>query len=204
MSAQPKDRQPWPLKWIAVAILVVIVPYTYLTLHYRRPGPAFQPYADMKDRANVIRLLGAGYQRITLNAQRPADPLPAASVAPTTSAPGGVPADLLRTLVQQPLLPTDILRVSAAPAASAILPYPIQFTCTLPDHKEQLAGAELYVKGGEIFITPDFERLTGGLLTRTRENIILLTIPAGALKPGSYHVTLAGQNASRAWTLQVH
>lgn len=192
------------MKWIAVAILVVIIPYTYLTLHYRRPGPAFQPYADLQDRANVIRLLGAGYQRITLGAQRPADPLPAASAAPTTSATGGLPADLLRTLVQQPLLPAEILRVSAAPSASAILPYAIQFTCTLPDNKEQLAGAELYVKGGEILITPDFERLTGGLLTRTRENIILLTVPPGALKPGRYHITLAGRNTSRAWTLQVH
>ncbi|MBI4622331.1 MAG: hypothetical protein HY736_03790 [Verrucomicrobia bacterium] len=36
MSAAPKDRQPWPMKWIALAILLVIVPYTFLTLHYRK------------------------------------------------------------------------------------------------------------------------------------------------------------------------
>ena len=191
------------MKWIVVAIIAVIVPYTFLTLYYRRPGRAFEPYHDMQDRANVMRLLSAGYQRITVAAQRPADPLRVAAAASINSAAGGLPSALRNTLVEQPLLPTEILNVSASPSTSAAAAYPIQFTCTLPDNKEQLAGAELYVRGEEIFITPDFERLTGGLLTRTRENMILLTVPASSLKPGRYHVTLAGQNSSRVWTLHV-
>ncbi len=191
------------MKWIIVAIIAVIVPYTYLTLRFRKPGPAFEPYHDMRDRANVMRLLSAGYQRITLSAERPADPLRVATPAVVSSSPGGLPSALRSTLVEPPLLPTEILNVSAAPATGAAAAYPIQFTCNVPDNKQQLAGAELYVHGEEIFITPDFERLTGGLLTRTRENVILLTIPPASLKPGRYHVTLAGQNASRAWTLQV-
>ena len=192
------------MKWIVVAIVAIIVPYTFLTLYYRRPGPAFRPYQDMQDRANVMRLLSAGYQRITLTAQRPADPVRLATAAAMSPAPGGVPAALRSTHVEPPLLPAEILHVSAAAATSATAAYPIQFTCTLPDNKEQLAGAELYVKGTEIFITPDFERLTGSLLTRTRENVILLTVPPSALKPGRYHVTIVGQNSSRAWALQVH
>lgn len=191
------------MKWIVVVILAVIVPYTFLTVHYRKPGPAYRPYQDMKDRANVLRLLSAGYQRITLTAQRPADPLRGIASAPAAAASGGLPAALRSTLVEPPLLPAEILNVSAAPAVSSVQPYPIQFTCTLPDNKQQLAGAELYVKDDEVFITPDFERLTGGLLTRSRENVILLTVPAGALKPGRYRVTLTGENASRTWVLQV-
>ena len=31
-----------------------------------------------------------------------------------------------------------------------------------------------------------------------------LTVPAGALKPGTYRVTLAGLHSSRAWSVQVH
>jgi hypothetical protein len=203
MSAAPKQRQPWPMKWIVVAILVIIVPYTYLTLHYRKPGPAFQPYQDMQDRANTLRLLSAGYQRISLGAQRPADPGRVPGGAAALPAPAGVPAALRSTLVQQPLLPTEILSVSASPTISSGTPYSVQFTCTLPDNKAQLAGAELYLKDDQIWITPDFERLTGKLLARTRENLVLLTVPAGALKPGRYQITLAGQNSSRAWTLQV-
>lgn len=204
MSALRKDRPLWPMKWIALAILLVIVPYTFLTLYYRKPGPAYRPYQDAQDRANVVRLLSAGYQRITLAAQRPADPVRGAVAAPTSTALGGLPASLVSTLVQKPLLPADILAVTAAPSVSAQQPYAIQFTCTLPDNKQQLAGAELYVKDAEIVITPDFELLTGGLLARSRDSVILLTLPAGSLKAGTYRVTLAGQHSSRAWTLQVH
>ena len=203
MSAAPKQRQPWPMKWIVVAIVAVIGPYTYLTLHYRKPGPAFRPYQDLQDRANTQRLLSAGYQRITLVALRPADPSRVPAGASALPAPAGVPAALRSTLVEQPLLPTEVLGVSAAPSASSGAPYSIQFTCTLPDNKAQLAGAELYVRGDQIWITPDFERLTGKLLTRTRDNLILLTVPAGALKPGRYQIILAGQKSSRAWTLQM-
>src|SRR5438105_3708911 len=66
MSAAPKHHEPWPMKWIALAILLFIVPYTYLTLHFRKPGKAFEPYADLSKRANTARLLSAGYQRIPL------------------------------------------------------------------------------------------------------------------------------------------
>ena len=192
------------MKWIVLTIALVLVPYTFLTLHYRKPGPAYRPYQDAQERANVVRLLSAGYQRITLAALRPADPVRGTATAPTMAALGGLPSALVATLVQQPLLPAEILAVTAAPAVSALLPYPIQFTCTLPDNKQQLAGAALYIKDAEIIITPDFELLAGELLARSRESIILLTVPAGALKAGSYRITLAGQRSSRTWALQVH
>ena len=204
MSALRKDRRPWPMKWIVLTIIVVLVPYTFLTLYYRKPGPAYRPYQDAQERANVVRLLSAGYQRITVAAQRPADSPRAAAAAPTTAVLGGLPSELVATLVQKPLLPPEIHAVTAAPSVSALQPYAIQFTCTLPDNKQQLAGAELYVKDAEIVITPDFALLTGGLLARSRESVILLTVPAGALKPGTYRVTLAGQHSSRAWSVQVH
>ena len=192
------------MKWIVLAILLFVVPYTFLTLHYRKPGPAYRPYEDMKNRANTARLLSAGYQRITLPARRPADSEVFVSSAPVKAAPGGLPEALHTTLVAVPELPADILRVSAGPTASARLPYPIQFTCATPDDKRRLAGAELYLRDDQIVITPDFELLTGGLLTRTRETLVQLTVPAATLKPGRYQVTIAGQNSSRSWTLQVH
>ena len=191
------------MKWIVLAIVIVIVPYTILTLRYRRPGKAFEPYADMKDRANTLRLLSAGFQRVSLEAQRPAANSGANSGATVSASAGGLPASLKTTLVDAPLLPTEIVSVTAAPTAASGSAYIIQFACTLPDNKQQLAGADLYLRGEEAIIAPTFEKLSGGLQTRTRENIILLTVPARALKPGKYHLTLVGQNASRAWPLQV-
>ena len=192
------------MKWLVLTIALVIVPYTFLTLYYRKPGPAYRPYQDAQERANVVRLLSAGYKRLTLAAQRPADPLRGATAATTMAALGGLPSALVSTLVQKPLLPSEIIAVTAAPSISAVQSYAIQFTCTLPDNKQQLAGAALYVKDAEIIITPDFELLAGDLVARSRESVILLTIPAGTLKAGSYRITLAGQRSSRTWALQVH
>jgi hypothetical protein len=202
MNAAPKDRKPWPMKWIVVAILVFIPIYTYLTLHYRRPGPSFNPYRDMRDRADVIRLLKAGYQRISIDASRPAEDVAGAGGA-TSPAAGGLPDDLRRTLVETPLMPLEIISATAAPSAVSGIDYEIGLTYTIPDNKRQLSGAHIYEKPGEIVIVADFERLAGGLLSRTRDGSALLDVPPGSLRPGTYRVTLVGERESRAWTLLV-
>jgi hypothetical protein len=190
------------MRWIVVAILVFIPIYTYLTLHYRRPGPAFNPYRDMRDRADVIRLLKAGYQRIAIDVSRPAEDI-AVTGGATSPAPGGLPDELRRTLVETPLMALEIDSASAAPTAVSGIDYDIGLTYTIPDNKRQLSGAHLYEKPGEIVIVADFERLAGGLLSRTRDGSAILDIPPGSLRPGTYRVTLVGERASRGWTLRV-
>ncbi|HXQ79729.1 MAG TPA: hypothetical protein VN775_00360 [Opitutaceae bacterium] len=190
------------MKWIILAIALFVPAYTWLTLHYRRPGPAFRPYQDMRDRADVVRLLKAGYKRVAIDASRPAEPIRQSALA-TSPAPGGLPEELRKTLVESPLLPLEVDSVSAEPTAVAGIDYPIGLTYTLPDNKRQLSGAHLYEREGEIVIVADFERLDGGLLARTRDGFALLTLPPGSLKPGTYRVILVGERASRAWTLRV-
>ncbi len=202
MTADRKDRKPWPMKWIVLAIVLFVPAYTWLTLHYRRPGPAFRPYQDMRDRADVVRLLKAGYQRVSIEALRPAESSGETGVA-TSPAPGGLPEELRKTLIESPLLPLEIDSVSAQPTAVSGIDYPIGLTYTLPDNKRQLSGAHLYEREGEIIIVADFERLDGGLLARTREGSALLTVPPGSLKSGTYRVTLVGERASRSWMLRV-
>jgi hypothetical protein len=202
MTAARKDRKPWPMRWIVLAIALFVPAYTWLTLYYRRPGPAFRPYQDMRDRADVVRLLKAGYRRVSIDASRPAEAAGGAGLA-TSPAPGGLPEELRTTLVESPLLPLEIDSVSAAPTAVSGIDYQIGLTYTLPDNKRQLSGGHLYERAGEIIIVADFERLDGGLLARTREGSALLTVPPGSLKPGMYKVVLVGEGASRSWTLRV-
>jgi hypothetical protein len=206
MSVAPKNRQPWPMKWIVLAIVLVLVPYTFLTLRYRKSGPAFEPYHDLRKRANVSRLLAAGYQRFPISAQRPADGAPPAvllGAAEIATVAGGLPADLKTTLVEIPTLPVEITSLSATAHATVAQPYTIQLTCTLADEKRQLGGADLYVREGTIVIAPTFEPVASGLETRTRQSAVLLTVPAGALKPGRYTVTLLAEKSSRTWALEV-
>ncbi len=202
MTAPPSAKKPWPMKWIVLAIALFIPIYTYLTLHFRRPGPMFSPYGDMRDRADVIRLLKAGYQRVAIEAARPADPV-SLGRGQTSPARGGLPDELGKTLIEKPLLPLEITSVSAAPSATAGIDYSIAFAYTLPDNKRQLSGAHVYVRPGELVVVADFEHLGGGLLARNRDGSALLTIPPGTLKPGTYRATLVGERASQSWTLQV-
>ncbi|MBC8040061.1 MAG: hypothetical protein H7Y06_05925 [Opitutaceae bacterium] len=205
--SDPFNRKPWPMKWVALAILVMIVPYTILTVKYRKASPAYQPYEDSKQRANVMRLLDAGFQRINVTAERPADPQNIVramnTLAETTPADAGLTESLTSTLVEIPQLPASFSSVSASRESASLLPYPVLFTCTLTDQKHQLGGAQVFVRGQQIVIVPQFEPLDGDLTARSKENPVLITIPGGALKSGDYTVHLAGTTQSKQWSLTI-
>ena len=139
-----------------------------------------------------------------MTAQRPAEPGSVRNSAAGTAAPGGLGSDLGSSLLDLPLLPAEITRVNAPASISAVLAYPIEFTCALADNKRQLSGAELYLKDNVITLLPTFEKLDGGLLARSRDSVVSVTVPAGTLKPGTYRAVVVGERASRAWTVQVH
>lgn len=205
--SDPLNRKPWPMKWVVLAIAACLVPYTILTIKYRKPSPAYQPYEDSKQRANVLRLLDAGYQRITVSAERPADPHERVrlmnALATPTAAPGGLPEGLGTTLVEIPPLPVSFTSVHAPRENAALLPCPVLFTCILGDQKHQLAGAQLFVRGKSVVIIPVFEPLDGELTARSKESPVQITIPGGTLQTGEHTVVLAGSDQSQQWTLTV-
>lgn len=195
------------MKWVFLVILACIIPYTVLTLKYRKETPAFEPYEDTKNRANVMRLLNAGYQRIQVAAERPADPqLLAHSLtrpASVTAAAAGLAGGLEATLVEIPQLPLSFGAVTASAETPPQQPYPIIFTCTTADQKHQLGGAQVFVRGSTVVIVPLFEPLSGELTARSKESAVVITLPGGALKTGRYSVHLAGSKQSRQWQLEV-
>jgi hypothetical protein len=196
------------MKWIVVAILLFVVAYTALTLKFRKPGRAYEPYRDNKERATVTRLRSAGFRRITATADRPAEIQRSLSLGgqPATIAPmpGGLPPELKDTLIDPPNLPQTFTEVRASSEANQLMSYTVQFTCALPDNKQLLSGAYVYLKEDELAIVTDFEKIDGELLARTRETAVQLSVPAGAIPPGTYRVTLVGARESKQWTLQVH
>lgn len=202
------SKKPWPMKWVAISILVFIVGYTFITIRYRKPGPAHQPYKDAKDRATVQRLQDAGYQRIAASISLPADPQRSAArlgkaLATHQIVLGGLPAELTATLIDKPALPESFSKVEAPAEVAALLPYAFQFTCTLPDKKFTVGETYVYLKDDDLAVVANFEKIGGELLARSRDNPIFVTIPGGTLKPGTYHVRLIGAQSSRQWILQV-
>ncbi len=201
-------RKPWPMRWIVASILLFIVPYTYVNLKFRKPNKAFEPYADMKEQANVKRLLDAGYTRVAVRAERPFPALSAQQVladastkAGVTPAPGGLPSPLDKTLVEPPRLPAAYANLIAPEALNIREPARLQFTARLDSDHEQLGGAEVYIHEDSVVIVPTFEPVPGNLQARAKESTVLLTLPPGLLAPGNHSVTLAGAQASLRWTM---
>jgi len=197
------------MKWIVLSIVLFIGVYTFITLHFRKPGTAYQPYFESKVRATVQRLEQAGYQRIAASVSTPADPQRSAAtlghnvaaIKPTIS---GLFGELAQSFAEKPTLPDSIASVTAPASANVLMPYSFQFTCTLPDKKYIVADTYVCLKDDEIAIVTNLEPISGGLLSRSRESTLMLTLPPGTLKPGDYRVTLIGAQNSRQWTLQVH
>lgn len=199
----PFHRKPWSLKWIIAAIVVCVLPYTYLNLKYRKLGPAHQPYADNKARAVVLRLLDAGFQRLDAEVSRPMDPRAfslAGPAAPLTPLPGGLPPILSEILIDKPLVPVAVTTVLAPAIATAGAPYTLQFSCTQPDHAEHFATATVYRRGEHLTFVPAYDALDGGLQSRFLESTVQLTLPTASLNPGEYHATLVGARTSQRWT----
>jgi len=192
------------MKWIIIVIILFMGGYTYVTLKYRKPNKAYEPFNDLKERGQTHNLLTTGYQRITLTADQPTHPPPIAQLTTVGAAPGGLPPTLRESLFDPPQLPETILKVEAAGETSALLAYPILFTCSLSHQRQQLSDAHLYLRQESIIIVPEFAGLKGELLARDLTQAVRLVIPGGALKPGRYQVVLAGAKSSLGWTLQVH
>ena len=199
------NRKPWSMKWIVLAIVVCIVPYTWITLKYRKGAPPHLPYQDNKDRAQVMRLLDSGYQRVEVSLERLVDPPPPlAHPAPFTSVPGGLPPSLSTLLIDPPPVPSTFVQLDA-PASSLVgTPYVLQVGCTQPHREEQAATSFLYLRGQEAVFIIGYDDIPGDLQARRLEAYVRLTVPANTFHSGQYRATLIGAETSRHWTFTVH
>ena len=207
MTASAPPPKSLPLRWVVIAIVVFIAGYTFLRLHYGKRGRAFEPYHDLREEASVQRLLGLGYKRIPVRLERPAEALPAARIAPApaeiTDALGGLPAELDGALVAKPALPAEVEGVTAPGATAPAATYTLQFTCAQPDFSTQIRDAYLYRKEHQLFLLPNFERIPGQLLARSKESVVLVDFPVQSLPPGRYSVILCGRISSKSWQFTV-
>ena len=206
----PSPRPPpktLPLRWVVVAIVAFMAGYTFLRLHYGKRGRSFEPYHDLGEQATVEHLLAPGYRRIPVSIQRPAEPLPADRLAPAVAeildTLPGLPAELNGALAFKPALPDAIQLVTAPGAVAATGDYRLQFACSQRDYSTQIRGAYLYRKDRQLFLLPDFEKMSGQLLARSRDSTVLASFPAQSLPPGRYTVTLCGGRQSKSWSFVV-
>jgi len=203
----PKSRSTsLPLRWVVLAIVLFIVGYTFLRLHYGKRGRGFEPYENGREHAATARLLDLGYRRIPVQIERLADPLPPERFAPrqteVVGALGGLPAEMSGALTSPPDLPASVSAVTA-PREAAQGAYMLQFRCAQPDYRTQVRDVLLFRKDRQLFLLPDFEAMPGQFLSRWKESVVVASFPTDALPPGRYTVTLCSARTSLSWAFTV-
>jgi len=205
----------WPLKWIALVIIVCIATCTIFTLstldNRKAANQTREPRAEYQTRAATVqRLNDAGYKLVAATTERPASPETIAEEislmrASATPAPAGLPDALTIKLPSYPTLPDTILDTTAPATVAAAKPCQILYTCRLPNNRKLLGNTLVYIKGDELYVVTNFDNLFGDLTDRATETPILLTIPENTFVAGhNYTVTLAGKTESRRWTVVAH
>ncbi len=206
MPAAPRSPKSIPLRWVVAAVVVFLLGYKFLRLHYGKPGRAFEPYENAREHAAAARLVALGYRRIPVQIQRPAEPFPADHFAPRQTelvgALGGLPAEMAGGLTNPPELPASVTGV-AAPREAGAGSYTLQFRCAQPDYRSQIHDVVLFRKDRQLFLLPDFERIAGDLRARWKESVVVASFPTDGLAPGRYTVTLCGRQASISWAFTV-
>jgi len=220
-TTPPAAPEPWPMKWIVLALLPCLAAYTFVTLQYRKPGHAFEPYSDLKARAQIHQLLEAGFQRIPLEIRDAADSRPLnkepdfADYAEnpanartlyaliTQTASGGLPEDLAAALIESPHLIRET-STSLGPAdlhEGGDLVLKVRFYASSAP-----VAAQLYVRENHAFVVveltaPDApEDDYDAHRTEYRKWLIAPNVP---LKPGRYSGLLVGAEQSMRWDVRV-
>jgi hypothetical protein len=207
MTAPRPPTKTLPLRWVVIAIVVFIVAYTFLRIHFGKPGRAFEPFHDLNEPPGAGRLVALGYERIPVELERPADPMPVSRFAPAVgeveSASGGLPVDLDAAMPAKPALPANITGVTAPREIAARGVYAVQFTCAQPDYRTQLDDTLLFRRENQLFLLPDFRKPGGQLMARWKESIVLAQFSTENLPPGRYTVTVCGRNTSKTWQFTI-
>lgn len=192
------------MRWVALAIVAGIGVYTWLTLAYRKPGPAYEPYEAGRERATLARLAEGGWSHFrakwaAFDGSPPHDPRAAA-----TASAEGVALELREWLRAVWHLPVDWPALAPAPTWEAEADYVVDFTLRPDGSNASLVGFDIYRRGTDIVVITRWEPAGVQLRPRTAPFSGRMHWPAAARpEPGTYTVTLAALREARQWTLTV-
>ncbi|HEY4247687.1 MAG TPA: hypothetical protein VGM64_12570 [Lacunisphaera sp.] len=206
MSAKSRrsPSKPWSMKWIVMAIVLFIAGSTWVNLRYRKPGASYRPYQDAQDRATTVRLLDAGWQKITVEIRRPAENADVESAAVAHHDYLGVGPDLESKFAEKPALLASIDKVVAPNSVLQGSYYSLYFTASLPDLKDQVGYLTLYRKENELVLIPTIEPLPGKeLMSRWTDSNYWVGFSTNTLPLGKYEMRIVAKGPASVWNFTV-
>ena len=202
-APRPTARQPWPLWPIAVAIVVSLAGYTYFRLAFAKPENPHEPFAESRQRSESAKLKAAGWEWNEAAYEAVVElPVPAAAVRALPVRPA-LAEELFRLSTENWHLPIEYTAVAAPAHTTAGAEYALHFLVELDQARAHIVGYDLYRKDADLVVIPRWEPYPPELTPRRPKTGGRLVVPAGALPPGHYRVTLLALKQSSQWELEV-
>ena len=191
------------MKWVALVIVVGIALYMWLTLEFRKPGRANEPWTDQRARAELAVLAEAGWSKSEVPFEPVVEfPPPRGNVSLGQAMPI---VDLLRQTTLDPWhLPIEVTASMAPAEWSAGQPYTAYLKLDLDTDRMQIGGFTVFRKSAHVILVPRWERVPGDLIARSRTATGRLLFNAGDVPPGEYTVTVVAIKSCATWRLSVH
>ena len=210
-TAPRPARKPWPMTWVAIAVVSFIVIHTTVNLVFRKPAPAHEPAAEARERQHrFVKAEKDGWSRYGTTLAVPPNPATAEQLAPITRTPA--PANILQaisfdlagrperdpvlhtgptTLETAAVLPADgVLRLRMSFDVSA---KPVGFGFVLAYSKENHLHLFLQDENRTI---PDEEPLPPA-------PVLELTLPPRVFSAGDWQASLYTKDVILTWSFTV-
>lgn len=195
-------RKPWPMKWVAVVIVIGIAAYTWLTLEFRKTEAPNEPWTDTRGRQEIAKLAAAGWTK---------NEVPFESVhefpEPRGNVSLGPPMPIVSLLRDQTLdpwhLPIEVSQSMAPTEWAAGQPYTVYLNLDLDTDRMQVGGLTVFRKGSHLILVPRWQPVPGELVPRSKKARGRVLFNAGDVPAGRYTVTVVAIKSCAMWELNV-
>ncbi|MBE2216140.1 MAG: hypothetical protein IAE82_19860 [Opitutaceae bacterium] len=206
-----REKKPWPMKWIVLAIVVYIAGYTFINVAYRKPpGAAHEPAVEARERAlRTVQTTMNGWSRVTCQLAA-GSPMAEAEPAEVATAPlpqpldRHLPPDLPMIMPGEPALHPGAITVTAPARVAAAdgLRVRLEFPggATVPAFGETLA----YFKGNHLYLfLQDKRHVAPDSQPVPAASPLVLVLPPATLTAGTWQASVFTASQTFEWTFTV-
>lgn len=206
------EKKPWPMSAVAAGIFVSLLLYTVMTLGFRKPGPAHEPYAEALEREAELKetsMLEWTRLPVELHATTESDrassksPLPSITSQPTPRRlDKSLPVELVLVTPAQPSLYPRLTAVEAPASVAAGAALEID---VLPgDDRPALGEPWVFAKDKQLHVfIQDEGRLPKNVTPVVATDRLTLSLGADVLAPGEWTASLYTGAETFHWTFTV-
>lgn len=202
-STPSPERKPWPMSGVVIAIVICLAGYTYVRLKYAKEDHGHEPFAKAYARRESEKLKAAGWVRFDAQWERDVEVPPANAPMQFGDARAPLWEELFKASTENFHLPIDFTRVSAPARIAVAEPLVVNFEAEIDGARVRIHSFDVYHKAGDLVFVPRWEQIPSEMVPADLKSRGRITLPAGKLAAGKYHVRLQALKRSSEFDVEV-